>query len=64
MAPPGTSPRKTIPLSTGEESAKFQFPTTSSSITRAFFCGVVVELGAGKDLDTGMSIPHLIHNLR
>lgn len=55
MALIGTSPRKIIPLNTGDDTRPHT-PAAPSTTTRAFFCGVVVELGAGKELDAGSEV--------
>lgn len=47
------SPRKVAPLSTGDETRP-RTPASSSTTVRAFYCGVIVDSGNGKDLDEGV----------
>ncbi|KIJ57053.1 hypothetical protein M422DRAFT_150010 [Sphaerobolus stellatus SS14] len=64
MALTGNSPRKVVPLSTGEESTtRPHTPAAPSVTTRAFFCGVVVELGAGRDIDAVLDVREFVGSL-
>jgi protein ECT2 len=53
-----TSPRKAVPLASGDD-WKQSSPSKVASITRRmFFCGVVVESEGGKEISEGAS--HLL----
>ncbi|CAK5262970.1 unnamed protein product, partial [Mycena citricolor] len=53
-----TSPRKTIPLSTGHERQRSRCDSTTGQTKRVFFCGVVVE-----GSENGRRLPEDIQDL-
>ncbi len=49
-----TSPRKAVPLASGDDWEKLASPSKAPSVTRrVFFCGVVVESEEGKAISEG-----------
>jgi hypothetical protein len=53
-----TSPRKAVPLASGDDWEQSSPSKVASTTRRMFFCGVVVESEGGKEISEGAS--HLL----